>query len=361
MTHLTHQRYLKLLFGLFLAVGGGLIALNWRIDPLQFYRKAAYPPLLIGQKRFQVPGLIKHYDYDTVVIGTSVSENFEARDIKKELSLNALNLSMQGASVLEQKLALTLALQTGKVRNVIWDINFEFLRGDAEWVANFDGSFPFYFYDDNPLNEVNNYLLNVDTAKNSLKILLRRCGLNTYRSFTPDELYPWYRKKPSGAAVVRKSWQLAAAKGRKPFLGEVAEYASAKLNANFDRQVLQLIREHPEVKFTLYFPPNSVGYYAQVAAAAPEVFDHMLQSRQHVFAQTRDLPNVRLFDFQPLPELIYETDNYFDLMHFTHPISNYILESMRLDRHRMTAAGSAELKSLVASPRTGEWVKHLAP
>lgn len=361
MTKPDFKRYLKLLFGAFIFACGILIALNWWIDPLQFYRRATYPPFLIGEKRFQAPGLVKNYPYDTLVVGTSVSENFEAKTIKEKLGLDALNVSMQGASAREQSLVLTLALKTGKVRRVIWDINYEYLRGDPQWVANYDGNFPFYFYDANPLDKINNYLLNVDTAKSSLKILLQRCGWHTYHSQTPDELYPWYRLKKSGVENVAKAWRRAGPDGRHVLRGAVADYWLTNLNANFDLHVLQPIREHPEVRFDMYFPPFSIGYYAAVHAGLPEIYEHMLQNKQYIFAQTRNLPNVQLFDFQPLPDIVYDPENYFDLVHFNHHVGDYILDSLRLEHHLMTSNSIVELQTMTTNAAAAQWVKQFTP
>ena len=117
-----------------------------------------------------------------LVIGTSVSLGFRADRIHDTLGWNALNLAMPGASAHEQSLLLEVALRTGRVRHVLWDVNHEYLRGDPDWVSDYDGAFPAYFYDTNRWNEIPNYLLNIDTTKATLRVLLQRCGLHLYRT-----------------------------------------------------------------------------------------------------------------------------------------------------------------------------------
>lgn len=351
------QRYVRA--GALAAAGGALAVavLNWAVDPLQFYRKAPYPPLLLEQKRYQLPGLAKHYDYDTVIVGTSVSENFHPRQVAETLGGRALNLAMQGASAREQRLALEIALRTGRVRRVLWEIHYEYLRGDPSWVAHYDGAFPFHFYDQNPLNDLPKYLLSVDTTKLTLKILLARLGLWSYQARAPEEVFSWHRAKKFGPASVRRAWQRAV-QARPRLRAQLPEYAPQHLNGNFDQNVLPLLRVHPKVKFQLFFPPFLAAYYAHVQATAPELLDHMLENRRHIFEQTRHLPNVELFDFQSVPEWIFDLDGYCDLMHFNLRINEAILRAIRDGRYRMTDGESAALRALLASTDLSSWVRN---
>ena len=354
----SYKKYLFIFFGFVAGLSAILIAINWWIDPLQFYRRATYPPYLIGQKRFQNPGLAKHHEYNAVIIGTSVSENFRARLIKENLGFDSINFSMQGASAHEQSLMLQLALRTGKVKNVIWDVQYEYLRGDPKWVANYDGTFPYYFYDNNPLNEIHNYLLNIDTTKSSLKVLLKKCGVPAYRSQDLEELYTWDNKKKFGKASVQKAWERAIA--LRPVLQkQIPEYALDNLNANFDINFLSVIKKHPEIRFYLYFPPFTPSYYVNVMSVSPVIFQNMLENKKYIFEQVRNLKNVQLYDFQTLPDTILKVENFCDAMHFNSEVNKYIIESMASHRQQTIRFNEEELKAFVAGPKTAEWMEDI--
>ena len=356
MNGVRFKSYLGWLFGCFILAVLGIAAANWIVDPLQFYRKAAYPPLLSGQKRFQAPGLARNYDYDAVVIGTSMSINITATQVREKLGFNALNLSMQGPSAREQHLLLQIALRTGKVKRVIWEVNYEYLRGDPEWVSSYDGTFPCYFYDRNAFNEVNNYLLNVDTTKSTLKVLLARYGLKSYPDRDPEALLTQRATNEFGRAGVQRAWHRAV-KGRPALRARAPEFAVTNLNRNFDLNVMTLIREHPEVRFYLYFPPYSAAYYANVMAVAPEIFTHMIENREYIFHQTTGLKNVQLHDFQGVTSLIFNVDNYCDLIHFNPRVNDYILESIRDARQVLTVSGLSQFESLVSLQCVSSWVE----
>jgi hypothetical protein len=350
------KKYLRIVCVLAIAGAGGICVLNWLVDPLQFYRKASYSPYLIPQKRFQSPGLAKHYDYDTILVGTSLSENFRRQSLKEKLSVNALNLAMQGASAREQHLIAQVALNTGRVKNVIWELNYEYLRGSTNWVANYDGSFPEYFYDQNPLNEINHYLLNLDTMKGTLKVLLKRMGLNTYRDRDLETMYSWENKRRFGTQSVERAWNRAN-KNRAVFEKRIPEFAAANLNASFDANILAIIRAHPDVKFYLYFPPYSVGHYAFMKTIDSSIFEHMLENKRHIFEATRGFANVQLHDFQNLSNVIADTSSYCDLVHFNGKVNEYILESLRDRRHLAGAKDAEGLRLALNDEAISDWME----
>src|SRR3954449_10240304 len=98
------SRYLALLAVLSASVAAAVAILNWRIDPLNFYRMPSRAPYLSEQARYRNPGLARHADYDAVILGTSVSLGFDRRRMDEKLGVHSLNLAMQGASAHEQAL-----------------------------------------------------------------------------------------------------------------------------------------------------------------------------------------------------------------------------------------------------------------
>ncbi len=193
-------------------VGCVLIALvNWLVDPLQYYRRASYPPEFSDQTRYQNPGLARNYPYDTVIIGTSVSRGFDLAQMRESMHCDAINLSMQGASAREQSLMLDVALRTGRVRRVVWDVNSEFLRGPSDWVPDFEGAFPSYFYTTHPLDKLPHYLLNIDTTKATLRVLLRYGGIPLYHPRNVSDLSGLAgEKRVAGREPVLQRWRRPA-------------------------------------------------------------------------------------------------------------------------------------------------------
>lgn len=316
MKPLAPTRYLALLAVLALGLAGAVALLNWLVDPLNFYRRPQRAPFLSEQARYRNPGLARHADYDAVIVGTSVSLGFARA--------GTLNLAMQGASAHEQALMLGVALRTGRVRRVFWDLNYEFFRGKPDWVSDYDGPFPANFYDTNPWNEVPHYLLNYDVAKISARVLLGR-----YPRTGIDELTKLHAMRTPGLASVRAAYERARA-GSFVFKTQPAEFAPALTAASFDANCLAIVRAHPDVKFDLHFPAFSIAYHALVREVAPGAFESMLAWKDEVALKVAALPNVRLHDFQGMPEIVGDFDRYTDTVHcdaLTHALLLEVLAS----------------------------------
>jgi hypothetical protein len=348
--------YLRITAVLALALTALAVALNAWVDPLQFYRRANYPPLLGNQTRFLFPGIAKHYDYEAMILGTSVSRNFDLERLRKTAGLQPMNFAMEGASAREQSLLLGVALRTGRVKRVIWDINIEYLRGRPDWVSDFDGSFPSYLYDTNPWNEVPNYLLNLDTTQDSIRILLRRLGLPTYRDRDVSELSSSKKQRAHGFERVRAAFDRARTQ-RSALVTARPEFAPGLLRASFEANYLASIKAHPEVQFDLHFPPFSYAYHALIRTVAPEVFEDEFRFKEFVLQQCAGLSNVRVFDFQGIPEIVLDLDRYADTVHFDRPTHDSMLDAFASGQHLATPETLKRTEEFLRSVALPDWAE----
>ena len=304
-----------------------VIALNWLVDPLQIYRRAHYPALLVEPRRFRNPGLARNCPEPLVVMGTSASVFLQPGVLKEKFGMSSLNLSMEGASAHEQYLLLRLALQSGKVREVIWDINCEYFRGSSDWVSDYDGVFPSYLYDNYWWNDVTNYLLTADTCKNSLRVLARRCGVPAYRVVGVDSFsrFPERAYGPEAvAAKMERRRQNASA-----FRQYIPEYSADRLRESFDRNCLSLAREFPDTRFRLYLPPFSRAYFEFLHEAAPELQPVFMEFRAMLFDRTRGLANVELHDLQSELSMLDDLSHFADPIHYDEETHVKVLELIR--------------------------------
>jgi hypothetical protein len=335
----------------------GLICLvNWAIDPLQFYRVASYPPNWVKERRFQYPGLARNYSYDAVVVGTSVSENFTSSLLEEKLGWKAVNLSLPGASAKEQSLMLEVALRTGKVKSVLWDLNAEYLGGGSEWVANFDGAFPAYLYDVNAWNEVPNYLLNVDTTKASVKVMLRRLGLPAYQTKDVKGLFTSLDAK-CGGELVRAAWHRKSnARQKASFAERMEGLTKANIAHNFEVLYLAGIARNPQVRFYLYLPPMSPAFYRKVKDYSPQSYEAVLALREQALVASKKYSNLQVYDFQDIERFGIGIDHYRDLVHFDYSVNERIADSIKGGANRLEEACPAVLGRFVEAGYVEKWL-----
>lgn len=298
-----------------------VIGINYIVDPLQFYHRSFYEPQYSKQQRYQNPGLAKHYEYDRIILGSSMTENFLPSYVDEVLGGNTLKLSIEGSTLKEQSMIGEIALATGKVKNVLWGVDYFSLRAEANEVREDQGEFPFYLYDKNILNDWK-YVVNLDTTLSSIGIIGTYVGIGELQKYNLDTLYNWSKNYTFGKEIVMKVWERY--KNGVPIEVDPLEYE--RIKKNIDENIIRLVKSYPEVHFTLYYPPYTILQHRYYYERNPLLFQYELDSKQYIFTQIGHLKNVSIYDFQHLHEITFNMDHYKDLAHHTQEINQYIID-----------------------------------
>jgi hypothetical protein len=329
------QRRFLIWYAAFVAIFGLLfpMAVVYCVDPLQFFRRAAYLPVFSTNERYQLPGLARNYDYDTVIVGTSMTQNFYLSYADRELGAHTLKLAISGSSAHEQFLVLSLAVRTGKVRRVLWGLDQWEFRGPPDRVRDDLGVFPYYFYESNPQGCFW-YLFNGSTFWDSLKILsepTRFLGRTTAR--VPDDwntFDKFYQFKRTNA--IRDFFNPINSKGLDDPL-VLKAYDLAVMERSFRQNTLTLIKSHPEIEFNLFYPPYSILNTKFYQLHYPALFERLIDFQNFTMKVLVRIGNVRLFDFSDVMPITHNLDLYKDMGHFNVGVNEYIVRSIATGVH----------------------------
>ena len=313
------------------------------IDPLQQYRRATlYHPLWEGNLRYYDPGFVKHYDYDCIIIGSSMVQNFIPSEVGKQLSARVLVASIGAGSPYEEGVLLNTALRTGKVKTVIWGLDVNVFGMGTRALSFGPGTMPFYLYDDNPFNDYH-YLWNID-------VLLTACG----RTLAANILHTsrWHRElNPDSAQFVADRFTFSReaaladlkrvererpgtleARRRELEHPETAMTGTGALDSmkrNLEVNVMPLVERHPEVTYNFFYPPYSILFWT----VTPYPLETLLEFKRYVFMRTRGLPNVKVFDFQDIGEITLNLNNYMDYSHYSPAVSKFIINAISKNQY----------------------------
>jgi hypothetical protein len=328
-----HERlYLPTLLGgallCALLVGGA----NYAVDPLQIYRRAAYPAVFSENQRHQNAGLIRSYDYTTIIVGNSHVENFSPAFIERVTGEPTIKLAIEGSQASEQAAMVEKAIETGHVQRVIWGLDHLAFRDST--LSPWGGArLPRYLYEPS-LATVGRYLLSLDTLELSANALLGR----GHRSL--ETLNRWGESAQYGPPSVARSWRrirrnVAREKARP---GNDFSPTITMTRRKIDRLLVPLVRANPDVRFDLYFSPFSVIAYSVDQLVSDHEFEERLAFKRSVVEAVGSSPNVRVFDFQAVRGITHELDRYKDVHHFDPAVNDWIIRSMERDEHRVTPA-----------------------
>lgn len=322
---------------------GSLLSINYCIDPLQYIRKASYKPLYITQERHQLPGLARTQNYDTVIIGSSHTQNFKPSSIKEILGFSTLKLSIAGSTLYEQILVLNIALNRKILKNMIWGLEPHNMLKEHISVRDDLGPFPYHLYKD-LLFVLPKYLVNLETVKLSINIILKNFlkkniktinyteDLNLYNNWNmqyQDSKKHDKVKEINDKINIENVISFNPEKATQYLTSQEMVYVKENLNA-----ITEIIKAHPEINFFIFFPPYSITHYR--LAHAGKKLEAFLANQILIMNSLLKYKNVYLYDFFSEENIIMNTKNYKDVTHYWEEINDYMLRSIKENKHRIT-------------------------
>ena len=129
------------------------------VDPYFHYHKPlkclAYK---LYNERYQNDGIVKHFDYDAIITGTSMTQNFKTSEMDELFGTHAIKVPFAGAKYKEIKENIERAITANpNIKIIVWGLDFNRVNGDVNAVR-YD-SYPTYLYDNVLLNDIN-YIFN---------------------------------------------------------------------------------------------------------------------------------------------------------------------------------------------------------
>ncbi|MBL8511446.1 MAG: hypothetical protein JNM52_07355 [Betaproteobacteria bacterium] len=327
MRHTTFLVFCLSAVGLLL---GGAAWLVYDVDPFQQYRLAApgkawFPRAL---QRYINPGLAKHADYDLVITGSSLMENYELPEVNRLCRARAINLSLSAMGAFEQRKLLTVALQHRHPQRVVMSLDFNSFATAPDQGPVGVEPLPLYLYDDNPFND-HAYLLNLG--------MLRRAWVQQSTAWAeagnPDRPWNWDGEVQFGRRQTVAG--LDPLHLNKRF--QQAPRTLAGMQASFEANIVPLVAAYPQTSFDLLFPPYSILVWADFAQRGQ--VEVSLDFKRYVFLRMASYANVRVFDLQWDATITHDLDRYKDIYHYDPAVNRLMLEAACKEgaRYRVTA------------------------
>lgn len=299
------------------------------IDPfLHYHAPLSFLEYPLKDERYVNDGIARHYQYDSIITGTSMSQNFKCSEFDALFGAQSVKIAYSGATYHELNEALRRAVSyQEKVRYVVCSLDGSRLIAPA-WEDEYEG-YPDYLYDENPFNDVN-YLLNKEVATKTLAVLnYTRTG-----EVTPDrDAYgSWSQHKVFGAESVLSSFTLLPVSEREVAL---TEQDREMITENISENFLVTAKANPETEFYLFYPPYSICYWQ--ALVRTKQLGAQLEAQEIAARLLMEAENVHVFDFSDRLDIIANLDNYTDTMHYGDWINSEILECINAGRQELTA------------------------
>lgn len=266
-----------------------------------------------GEQRIVNFGLAQNYKYKTVVIGTSTSENMLKKDIDTIFNTNSINLSISGSTALEQRNLLKIIIKNPSVKKVIYGLDiFSFNRNGVRIEQT------------NYLNKKLKYIFNISTFKGNLSIL-KKLLCKTYNK---NWIYSWsywgnqYTYSEENTLNFDKNTQFGGQN-----LGALKESKEGfnydLMKKNYD-EFLKIVEENKNIEYLIYFPPYSSLYWYILEKY--DNLENILKFKKYIYLKSKDIKNIKIYDFQYDENIINNLTNYKDSVHYGDFINKEILK-----------------------------------
>lgn len=297
------------------------------VDPY-FHYHAPIGKYRLYEPRFTNDGISRNFDFDAVIMGTSMSQNFKPSLADELFSLNTVKMPLVGASYKElSNQAVRVLKRNPNVKAVFWAMDENGLLNPADLMTY---ELPEYIYDENPLNDAP-YIYNKDMLYHALvpDIVLSIAGgestsMDEYNvSVAPLGIENFY----SGHTESGENSENA----KKPSLStDEREEVKKSITSNF----AEVVNEYPETTFYIFIPPYSMYWWEHQRGNGD--LDRYLEAQRLATELLLECPNVRLYSFWGHHEVIENMDNYRDSTHYSGDICDSILRWIKDDDGLLT-------------------------
>ncbi len=306
------------------------------VDPYMHYHKPLtdryYYSLQEDLQRYQNNGILKNFDYDAVIIGTSMTENFKASEMDRLFGTHAVKTPFFGAGYKEINDNLDTAYKhQSELRVIIRSLDLSRVYEDGDYRPYPLSGFK-TLYDDNPWND-QSYLFSKEVFFQRIVPMLTAAskegfspGITTFDSYSN-----WMEGAVFGKEAVIGKDPLDASPGEPIHL---TREDREKICMNIRNNVLHLAKEHPDTAYYCFFPPYSAYYWYQ-GYKSGEMYRN-IEVRKTIAEELVDCENIRLFSFDEHTEITTDLNHYKDASHYDESVNTMMLQWMAEDEGRLT-------------------------
>ena len=305
-----------------------ILALFFVFDPyFHFHKPFSFISYRLYYERYINDGISRHFDYNAMITGTSMSQNFKTSEMDSIFGTKSVKEPFSGAGYQELSWNLERALKRNSdLKTVIWTVDYNGLIREKDWTQYED--YPTYLYDDNPWNDMQ-YVFNKSILYHGVLENIERTVLRQ-PSTTMDEYSSW--DKETGLQYIMQTYDRWEEKA--PMEEGLQPQEREMVIANVQENIVDLVNQYPDTTFYLFYTPYSICFwdFQNQEGLMCRQFEAELIATELLL----ECPNVKLYNFFDQYDVICNLDNYRDKEHYSAEINSMILKWIHSDEGRVT-------------------------
>lgn len=346
---MTRKRWAIFTLSLLLAGVAGIIGSVVLIDPFEIYRQATafIPPITNGTQIYSNAGIAKNYAYDSIVIGSSMTENFAPSQLDALLGGRFVKLPVNAGSPFNHKQMMDMAFDTHDVRRVLYGLDVELM---SYFYTTPKCEMPDYLYDASLFNDVH-YWFNLSVLTEYIPQCLATWGERD--DSLRDTMYTWgglYAYGPQAALADVSITGETVEQG----MPQEDPQLSQQVRLNVEHNIVSFITAHPQTEFLFFFPPYSLAHWYEFYQQGD--LQNQLTQKEAVVKALLPYENVKIYVFQARMDWILDLNNYIDTSHYGPWINEEIASAISEGRERVTSVAQVQKNDAEIRRRVDELV-----
>lgn len=336
-------------------------------DPFyQYHGPLSGMKFVLYDRDNQVIGSVRNFTYDTVLMGSSVAENFDSAYLDEQFHGKTVKIIRSNGSVADLLYFLNIAEEKQDIRQVFWCMDLFALEADTEITLTKENLPNYYLYTEGVWDDAP-YLFNKEIILEKIPKMLYDAHHDIH---TGGQAYDWSADMEFSAKRAMSAYRkpaLPTREERREFVktlnGEGNEHFGTEnvtANSADDKEyggyknpeeiphltenvamILYEIQSHPDTDYVIFFPPYSMLWWDSVFVQGKA--DSYFTILNYTMEELLSCENVQLFYFQNEKEIICDLDNYMDMIHYSAEINRYMLEGITKGEKRVTKENLEEV------------------
>ncbi len=305
-------KHLTVTVAVLLIIVAGIVII---FDPFYHYhRPLPGMKAVLNDKEYQCVGTLKHFDYDALLVGSSVMENNDNSWYDEAYGVKSIKAIRSYGATADLCYLMDVAFAKRDIRYVFYNIDPSSLYADSSTTFESTGC-PMYLYDDNPLNDFR-YLFNKDVLFEKIPYQVASSFIGDYNE---NLSYNWAKWKSFGEDMT-----LGLYFRPRQVTAMLDEHVyDDKLQENIELLVSQ-VKAHPDTEFIFFYPPYSMLWWDMTYRYGET--DAVIRCEKEMTKALLAYDNVKVFCFQADEEITTDLGNYMDAIHFGPEINRLMLD-----------------------------------
>jgi len=325
-----------ILFALFVVVILSVAGIwTYKVDPFFHFHKPDTDTYYyqLNNERSQNDGITKNFEYDGLITGTSMTQNFKTSEAEMLFGGHFIKVPYSGGTYKELNDNLKTALKKNSNLNIIIrGLDMAKFFDDKDQMREDLGAFPTYLYDDNIFNDVQ-YIFNRDVIFKRVYPMIKENDEDSFQGGITDfdsysnwmKSYTFGRQRlfPDGITI-----------GENAAPVHLTQMEKDTVMGNICQNVTALADDYPDVAFYYFFPPYSIAWWKTQLEQGS--LDKQIETERIIIEEILKHPNIKLFSFNCLLNITADLNNYKDITHYGEWVNSMMLKYMSEDRCMIT-------------------------